>query len=601
MLFRFVLCAPVRLVCALLCVVFSSVAAAAPPAWAQGRILVQPKAGISNDNFAKVMKRNRGRSRGTMRYSKVHVIEVPADSEAAIVAALESDPAIEFAELDRLTPLSGYTPSDQLLSNAWHLNKMRAPEAWNATMGADIVVAVLDTGVFASHPDLAAAMLLGRNIPSANTDTSDVNGHGTAVAGVVAAQTDNGLGIASVAGRALILPVRITDRTDGYAYWSDIASGLYWAADQGADVANVSYGASESQTVRAAAQTFRTQGGVVVMAAGNEGQSLPGADSPEIVTVSATTSADVRASWSNYGPIVDVSAPGVSIYTTNRSGSYNAWSGTSFASPATAGVVALIMAANPELSPAEVQSVLEQSAVDLDADGWDPQYGHGRVDAGAAVALALATVDGDPDNEAPAVSITSPVANSIVNGQVSVTVSADDDTGVVRVALYDGLGNLIGSDTSAPYEFSVDTEGRGDGAMSLVAHAFDAADNEGSSTPVPLVVENTVTVEPDTVAPSVTIASPVDGAAVKRTVNVVVTGTDNVGVTRLVLSVNGSQVASANNSTLSYGWNTRKLAAGAYKLRSVAYDAAGNSAAQEVTVIVGSSDSTGSKGRGRKK
>ena len=133
------------------------------------------------------------------------------------------------------------------------------------------MVAVLDTGVDGTHPDLAGKLLPGWNAVDSSNNTADINGHGTAVAGTAAAATNNASGVAGVAWNAAILPVRITNSSDGYAYWSDIARGLSWAANQGADVANISYGVSNSSTIASAAQSMRNKGGLVVVAAGNEG------------------------------------------------------------------------------------------------------------------------------------------------------------------------------------------------------------------------------------------------------------------------------------------------------------------------------------------
>ena len=140
------------------------------------------------------------------------------------------------------------------------LRKINAPTAWDTSTGAGITIAILDTGVDGTHPDLAAQMVPGWNSFDNNGNTSDVLGHGTAVAGVAAAASSNGVGIAGVAGGARIMPIRISDSA-GYAYWSTAAQGLTWAADHGAQVANISFeGMAASSTMQAAAELLPFQG-----------------------------------------------------------------------------------------------------------------------------------------------------------------------------------------------------------------------------------------------------------------------------------------------------------------------------------------------------
>src|SRR6185369_8180687 len=179
--------------------------------------------------------------------------------------------------------------------------------------------------------------------------------------------------------------------------------------------ANISYSPiTDSSTVTSAAKYLQSKGGVVTSSAGNTGTFVSTPDSPYILTVSATDANDVLSSSSSTGNNVDLSAPGISIRTTARGGTYAAVSGTSFSAPIVAGVAALVMTANPSLTPAQVQDILKQSADDLGASGWDASYGWGRVNATRAVAMAggSSNVDSTP----PVVSITSPVAGATMAG-----------------------------------------------------------------------------------------------------------------------------------------------------------------------------------------
>lgn len=555
--------------------------------WAEGYILVQPRAGLSDDEFDSIVRgKGGGRALGRLRGLPIHKIEVPAHAEAAVARALSRNPNIKFAERDMLVYTSEVLPDDPRYADAWHLPMMQAPFAWQFAQGNGITVAILDTGVYGAHPDLSSKMISGWNVLSGNTDTSDINGHGTAVAGTAAAASNNSVGVASIGWNAKIMPVRITNSADGYAYWSTIASGLTWAADHGAQVANISYGVSNSSSVSTAAQYMRNKGGVVVVAAGNNGIDPGYSDNPYMITVAATNSNDVKTSYSNYGNFLDVAAPGDYILTTNRSGGYNSWRGTSFASPATAGVVALIMSANPNLTPDQVEAVLESSADDLvSGSDWHAYYGNGRVNAAAAVELAMdSTV---ADTQAPSVTIFSPSTGSEAQATIQIEVNATDDTGVSEVALY-ANGQYIASDTTTPYQFSWDSTQALDGPATLSATAIDAANNEGLSSDVVVTVTNQVT-EPtpapvDTTAPNVSITSPRDGSRITSVVKITVTANDNVQVTSMRLYIDDNLRSTSTSNSITYKWLARSASRGSHTIKAIAFDAAGNSAETQIQV-----------------
>ena len=449
--------------------------------WAAGRILVQPRAGLPESQFEQIVRLGRGQLRERIGRTEVRIISVPPQAEEAVARALARNPHIAFAEPDMLVPAADLIPNDPNYSKAWHLPKIGAPRAWESSLGDGVVVAILDTGVDGAHPDLAAKLLPGWNAVSSNRDTADVHGHGTAVAGTVGAESNNQLGVASVAWNTLLMPVRITNRSDGYAYWSDIARGLTWAADNGARVANISYGVTGSSAVSSAAQYMRQRGGLVVVAAGNESKDPGYAENTAMISVSATTSTDVKASWSNFGKFIDLSAPGASIMTTKRGGSYGAWSGTSFASPVVAGVAALTFAANPALTPDQVEGILEKSADDLGSAGWDPNFGYGRVNAARAVALATgnASTPGTADTQRPVVTIHSPAKGSKVGSKVTISASATDDTGVKQINVY--VDGKLRCKASAPTISCVwDTRAETTGKHVIKVRGEDYAGNKGA-------------------------------------------------------------------------------------------------------------------------
>ncbi|MFT7771854.1 S8 family serine peptidase [Roseateles sp.] len=546
------------------------------------RVLIGTKAGLTEAEVGKIASAHGAKAR-RMGPPGLFVLDLPATaSEKAVAATLGRHPQLKFAELDQLV-VPAAAPNDPYAGSQWHLNKLGLPSAWDTAQGAGVTIAVLDTGVDASHPDLAGRLVPGWNFYDNNSDTSDVNGHGTAVAGAATATLNNGVGVAGTAGQALLMPVRIAD-ANGYAYWSTVAQGLTWATDKGARVANISYGGvSTSAAVQSAAQYMRSRGGLVVVAAGNNGIDEGFAPTSTMIVVSATDANDAKTSWSSYGNFVSVAAPGQDIWTTTRGGGYQAWWGTSLASPVVAGVVGLMMSARPAMSNTQVESLLYSSSVDLGAAGRDSFYGWGRVNAAAAVQATLNTAVAD--TQPPSVSIGSPGNGKIVSGLLPVDVSASDNVGVTRVDLKLN-GNVIASDTSAPYGFSVDTTQLPNGTASLVAVAYDAAGNQGSSTAVGVTVSNSVAVTADTTPPVVNVKSPANGSNVSGNVSINVTASDNAGAAgiKLLLLVNGSQVASGSGSTLNYKWNTAKLPAGSYTLEARATDANGNASTSVVTV-----------------
>ncbi|HEX7971329.1 MAG TPA: S8 family serine peptidase, partial [Thiobacillus sp.] len=495
-------------------------------------------------------------------------------NEVAAMKELRKNRNLKYVELDMaVVPAASVT--DPAYGNSWELPRIQASTAWDSANGNGVVIAILDTGVDGTHPDLVSNLVPGWNIYDNNSNTADVNGHGTWVSGVAAMAANNATGSAGVAWGAKIMPVRIAD-PNAYAYWSTVAQGVYWAADHGAKVVNISYnGVSGSSTVQSAAQYLRGKGGVVVVAAGNSGGLENIAASDALLSVAATDQNDVRASFSSYGPYVDLSAPGVSIYTTTVGGGYSYASGTSFSSPVVAATAALMLSANSKLTPADIDRLLTGTSVDLGTSGYDQYYGAGRVNAAAAVLAAKQTIVAD--TQAPTISITSPTGGR-VSGVVPVDVSYSDNVGVTRADFYVN-GQLVATDSLAPFAFAWDTTGKVDGSYTLSVQAYDAAGNRGTSPSVAVTLSN------DTTAPTIVSFSLTNGMTVspsKQTVSAA--ATDNQSVAKISLLIDGKEVSIAYGSSLSYGWNTRKLATGAHTVTVRATDNSGNVASQTVTV-----------------
>ncbi|WP_328460510.1 S8 family peptidase [Actinoplanes sp. NBC_00393] len=336
------------------------------------------------------------------------------DDAAGLVRTAQQARNAVGVEVDAVVEAAG---SDPQRSAQWDLDTMRVPEAWQRSTGAGVTVAVVDSGVDDTHPDLIGQVLPGYNaITDAPGGTTDENGHGTHVAGTIAALTGNGTGVASVAPDARILPVKVLG-ADNRGWTSDFAEGVVWAADHGAQVINMSLGSTtQTGAVSTAIDYARSRNVVVVASAGNsraQGSptNYPAADAG-VIGVAATDSADIVASYSNAGNYVDVAAPGSGILSTVPQGGYAYYNGTSMAAPHVSAVAALLVASRPGITPDQVESALTSSAVDRGAPGKDVDYGYGRVDAAGALEAVAPTsppVTSVPESSAPT---TAPPASS---------------------------------------------------------------------------------------------------------------------------------------------------------------------------------------------
>jgi subtilisin family serine protease len=439
-----------------------------------GRVLVKFREDATVNRVDDLLATHGARKRRAMAGLGVDIVETEKGREEYLAQALSYAPEVEFAEPDRVVQPAEMTPNDPWYAggNEWHLARIAAPGAWEVTTGSpNVVIAVLDTGIDAAHEDLTGKLVPGWNTYNGSADNTDVHGHGTSVAGAAAASSNNAMGVAAVAWGCKIMAVRVSDNY-GNATYSTIASGLTWAADHGARVANISYMVTNSSTVTSAAEYFQSRGGVVVVAAGNSSLFDSAPDNPSVLTVSATDAADNFAGFSNYGNNIDLAAPGW-VYTTGRGGEYGYVSGTSFSSPIVAGVAALMFSVNPGLTPAQAQTLIKQNADDFGAPGWDAYYGAGRVNATRAVQAAQANID----NVAPTITITSPANGAKAAKNVSVYSNAADNVGVVKVELYvDGV--LTSTATAAPFTTRWSSTR---GTHSLRCKAYDAAGNVGQS------------------------------------------------------------------------------------------------------------------------
>ena len=360
---------------------------------------------------------------GRIRHAYRLVPTLSAHLPEAAVHALSKRPGVAHIEAD------GRVRVADELSDAWGVQHIQAgvAHARNVT-GTGVRVAVIDTGIDYNHPDLLPNYAGGWDFVNDDNDPMDDHGHGTHVAGTVAA-VYNDVGVVGVAPDVELYALKVLDNT-GSGYWSDVIAALQWAVDHGIQVTNNSYAddsavdpsAPEPVALRAAFDSAEAAGVLHVAAAGNSGNADgTGNNVPyparfeSVIAVAATDRSDNRASFSSTGPAVELAAPGVEIYSTTLGGGYGSGSGTSFASPHAAGAAALVIAAGVTDSNAngrindEVRAILTQSADDLGAAGRDVLYGWGLVNA--ARAAVPCTSDFEPDGDVDGSDLAAWIAN----------------------------------------------------------------------------------------------------------------------------------------------------------------------------------------------
>lgn len=311
----------------------------------------------------------------------VRAQQVREDALERIKQKLEENPNVEAADYNYLRQ-PNYLPNDKFFDQQWGLKKPRFPVAWSKADGRGVRVGVVDSGIAAGHPDIKGKVFAQRDFANGDGRAEDRVGHGTHVAGTIAAQTNNRRGVAGGCPQCALLVAKVFDQSG--AYDSDVAQGINWSVNRRAKVVNLSLGGpGNSATLKRAVDRAWNKGAVVVAAAGNENTSRPSypAAYGKVMAVVATTKSDRRAGFSNYGNWVDVAAPGVRIASTVPGG-YSNYSGTSMAAPHVSALAGLL--ADRGFSKKKVRSRIQATASDLGPRGRDSYYGHGRIDAARA-------------------------------------------------------------------------------------------------------------------------------------------------------------------------------------------------------------------------
>ena len=412
------------------------------------QILVRFKPGTSLPEAAQVHRQLGGQAKETIPGIGVQVVAVPKGRAMSMAKTYSSNGRVAYAEPDFVVQAVG-DPDDSYFANQWALTTIGAPQAWDVTTGSsNINIAILDTGVDLDHPDLADKIVSNINFTNSPT-VDDVDGHGTHVAGIAAAMTDNGIGVAGLGYRANIMNVKVLGDTGAGSY-SGLVSGIIWAVDNGADIISMSLGGSSySSTLENAVYYAWSNGVVVVAAAGNYGSTTPfyPAAHANCMAVSATNGWDAKADWSNYGDWVDVAAPGVIIYATLKDNSYGYMSGTSMAAPHVAGLAALVFTTVSDTNSDgklndEVRSCIEATCDDIGVTG----IGHGRINAARAVGSGSVPLGA--------------ITGQVINAEDGSAISGAQVSDGIRTSLTDTAGIYTIDDVSpGSYQLTASKEG----------------------------------------------------------------------------------------------------------------------------------------------
>jgi hypothetical protein len=420
---------------------------------------------------------------GKIKYTYNLIPAIAASVPEVAIEALKKNPNVTNIELDSMV-----YALDTELDNSWGVKRIGAGNVHDPLVlisnGFGVKVSIIDTGIDYTHPDLDSNYKGGWDFVNSDDDPMDDNGHGTHVAGIIAAE-DNDEGVVGVAPEAELYALKVLDAT-GSGLVSDVILAIQWATDpdgkpktdDSMDIINMSLGGGANYWLEAACLLAYCQDRLIlVAAAGNSGNPGGGGDNVEypaaydsVIAVAATDQSDERARWSSTGSELELAAPGVGIYSTYIGGDYATMSGTSMASPHVAGTAALVWAANPGWSNDAVRTELQDTADDLGEAGWDSKYGWGLVDADEAAGV---------ENEPPTVSITIPVDGSTFESGATIlfegTASDPEDEDLTAGLVWtSSMDSEIGTGGSFSTNLS-------DGTHTITADVTDSGGKTGSA------------------------------------------------------------------------------------------------------------------------
>jgi subtilisin family serine protease len=328
------------------------------------------------------------------------LLTIPDGEAQAVINYLANQEDVNYVEPNYHMEATEIIPNDPGWSNQYNLSAIRAPAGWSINSGAVwVTIAILDSGIDLSHPDLFVRILPGYDFVNNDNDPQDDNGHGTHVAAIAAASSNNNVGIAGVNWGANIMPIKVLDASAMGTY-ANLAAGIVWATDHGAQVINLSLGGASPSFVLLDAVNYAYQRGVILVGStGNAGIPAvlyPAAYDP-VIAIGATDINNDWAGFSNHGQEIDLVAPGMNIYSAFTGGGYGYRSGTSMAVPHVSGLAAILIGI-PGNGPTGVRRLMEGTALDLGDSGWDAFFGNGLIQMDRAIQLA-AQISLPPEQE----------------------------------------------------------------------------------------------------------------------------------------------------------------------------------------------------------
>jgi len=524
--------------------------------YAPDQIIVKFKPGVKGSEIADINSKHKTEMLSTSQHGDFKLLKIAkGKSVPEMVEIYSKNPNVEHAEPNMIAHAHN-VQNDPYYSYQWHFDQINMESAWDLSTGSGVIVAVLDTGVAQDLEDSPVYFVDGYDFINTDDDADDDNGHGSHVAGTIAQNTGNGIGVAGVAYGASIMPVKVLNRKGSGSYLT-IANGIVWAADHDADIISMSLGGPcdfSSMVLEDALKYAYDNGVVIVASSGNSGSeeySCPAAYDDYVIAVGATRFDEAVPGYSSYysytahptiKQYVDVTAPGGDT-SVDQNGDghgdgvlqqtlrgYYFYQGTSMAAPHVSGVAALVIAngnadANGDgtTSPDEVRNVLESSVKDKDIPGWDPKYGYGIIDAYAALQW---TTDDTPVNNSPVATqddynVEEDTVLNVEEASGVLSNDLDDENDPLTAVLASGVSNgglTLNSNGSFTYEPNDDFTGidsftykANDGFSDSNLVTVDITVNPVND--IPIAYDQSVTTQEGTAVDIVLTGNDVDGDA----------------------------------------------------------------------------------------
>lgn len=590
------------------------------PQFSPDTVLIRLKPGVSQQVQDDLLNKQNAKVVSEIPQISVKVLRVPVQARDAVIEALSHNPNVEFAEKDEIMKPQAVMPNDpyfpkattslsSINGGAWGWEASRTTEAWGVTQGdPNVIIAILDTGLKPQGlKDFDGQISSTWNVLNKSSDvTTNAGNHGTYVAGAAGLGINNSVGNTGYCPKCKLMPIQVGD--DSGLAISAGAEGLIYAADHGARVANMSFAGSTSTTTMSSAVAYaRSKNVTMFAAAGNTNcdcKTYP-SSYDGVMGIGGYADSGAKAGDSNYGTWVSFAAPQGNMTgwpSLNNAPGYAQVGGTSLASPAAAGMAALVLSARPTMTAGELEQLLISSAQPA---SFNVKYGRidpsvalrqiGLVDPKAGTPPVMTSIPqiyrGDPINTKHNLALLTnapQVGQVIYRGQ-----GAWAGAYPLRVSISewsrckpDGTSCQVVSVGAGTYQYVVQSADAGFALKYTVGISNDVGTATASSLLTATIGGGGgTTPPPDTTVPTVNITTPPNGATVTGTININASGSDNVGVTKTEIYIDNVLRASSTSSSVGYSWDTRTVPNGSHTIFAKAYDAAGNAGTSTVVTV----------------